>query len=70
MVKDNPPTGTYTKNYSEHNDLLYKVLKANVKMVRSVLEANSFTHTEGHDWNVLWTCQPCKSYLYEGLNEF
>lgn len=70
ILKEGPPTMTYSKtSYSEHHELMYKVLKANVKMVRSVLEANNFVHTDGHDWNVLWTCTSCKPYLYEGLNE-
>jgi tubulin polyglutamylase TTLL5 len=38
--------------------------------VRSILEANYFKHTEGHDWNVLWSSGNCKLYLYEGLNEW
>jgi hypothetical protein len=37
--------------------------------VRSLLEANGFRYTEGHDWNVLWASSSCKAYLYEGLNE-
>jgi tubulin polyglutamylase TTLL5 len=35
-----------------------------------VLEANGFQHTESHDWNVLWSNSGCKTYLYEGLNEY
>jgi len=62
---------TFAKSaYGETHELMYKVLKADVKLVWSVLEANNFYHTEGHDWNVLWTCQASKTYLYEGLNEY
>ena len=35
-----------------------------------MLEANSFAYTESHEWNVLWSNSSCKSYLYEGLNEY
>lgn len=71
IIKEGPPAITYSKtSYGEHHELLYKVLKADVKMVRSLLEANNFVHTDGHDWNVLWTCSACKPYLYEGLNEY
>lgn len=50
--------------------MLYKVFKGDTKLVRSLLQANGFQHTEGHDWNVLWASGNCKLYLYEGLNEF
>lgn len=62
---------TFSKSsYSEQHDLLYKVLKAEGKLVRSVLEAHGFVHTDGHDWNVMWTTGNCKPYLFEGLNDF
>jgi len=35
-----------------------------------MLEANGFTYTESHEWNILWSSSSCKSYLYEGLNEY
>ena len=50
--------------------MLYKLLKGDTKLVRSILEANSFNFTDSHEWNVLWATSSCKSYLYEGLNEF
>lgn len=37
---------------------------------RSLLEANNFNFTESHEWNILWSSSSCKSYLYEGLNEY
>ena len=46
------------------------MFKGDTKLVRSLLEANSFQHTEGHDWNLLWSSGNCKQYLYEGLNEW
>lgn len=62
---------TYSKSsYGEQHELLYKLLKAEGRLVRSVLEAHGFVHTDSHDWNVLWTCITCKPYLYEGLNEW
>ena len=51
-------------------ELLYKVFKGDTRLVRSLLQANSFQHTEGHDWNILWASGNCKLYLYEGLNEW
>lgn len=51
-------------------DLLYKVFKGDTRLVRSLLQANGFEHTEGHDWNLLWASGNCKHYLYEGLNEW
>ena len=53
-----------------NSDLLYKMLRFDNKLVRTILEANGFTHTESHEWNVLWSSSSCKSYLYEGLNEY
>jgi tubulin polyglutamylase TTLL5 len=35
-----------------------------------MFEANGFAYTESHDWNILWSNSSCKSYLYEGLNEY
>lgn len=71
IVKDDPPAITYSKScYTDQGEFLYKMVKTEGKLVRSVLEAHGFSHTDGHDWNVLWTCTSCKPYLYEGLNEF
>ena len=50
--------------------MLYKILKGETKLIRSLLESNTFTYTESHEWNILWSTSSCKSYLYEGLNEF
>ena len=35
-----------------------------------MFETNGFTHTESHEWNILWSASSCKSYIYEGLNEY
>ena len=72
MLHDAPPTLGYARTYNNSDtcELLYKVFRGDTKLVRSILEANYFTHTESHEWNVLWSSGACKSYLYEGLNEF
>ena len=35
-----------------------------------MLDANNFTYTDSHEWNILWSSSSCKAYLYEGLNEY
>jgi hypothetical protein len=71
IIKEGPSPLTYSKSwYADQGDLLYKVLKAEGRMIRSVLEANGFSHTDGHDWNLLWTCSSWKPYLYDNLNNF
>ncbi len=72
MVNSQVPTQNYSKSYSaiESSELLYKIFRGETKLVRSILEANGFSHTESHDWNVLWSNSGCKTYLYEGLNEY
>jgi tubulin polyglutamylase TTLL5 len=52
------------------SELLYKIFNGDTKLIRSILEANNFQHTETHDWNLLWSSGNCKAYLYEGLNEY
>ncbi len=74
MVKEAPPSSSFSKSsfldaHASSADLLYKVLKTDARIVRSVLEVHGFQHTEGHDWNVMWTNTSTKTYLYEGLNE-
>ena len=51
-------------------ELLFKMVKADSKLVKSVLETNGFGQTEGHDWNMLWTSQSQKQYIYDNLNEY
>jgi hypothetical protein len=72
MLNDTPPTLGYARaqhSNSETSELLYKIFRGDTKLVRSVLEANYFSHTEAHEWNILWSSGSCKAYLYEGLNE-
>lgn len=66
------PSLAYAKSYAqiENSELLYKIFRGETRLVRSVLEGNGFEATESHDWNVLWSNSGCKSYLYEGLNEY
>jgi len=62
---------TYQRNYNiENAEMTYKLLKGDTKLIRSLLEANNFAYTESHDWNVMWSSSSCKSYLYEGLNDY
>jgi tubulin polyglutamylase TTLL5 len=66
-------TGGYhgQKSYHiENSELLYKMLRFDNKLLRSIFECNGFSHTESHEWNILWSSSSCKSYLYEGLNEY
>ena len=72
LISSTAPTLVYAKSYSvvENNELLYKILRGETRLVRSVLEVNGFNYTESHDWNVLWSNSVCKNYLYEGLNEY
>ena len=64
-------TSTFDKSgYGEQPELLYKVLKADVKMVRALLETHGFERTDGHEWNVLWSCTSLKPYIYEGLKQY
>jgi hypothetical protein len=68
-----PPNLNYANksyNLAENSELLYKIYRGDTKLVRSLLEANQFSHTESHEWNILWSSGSCKSYLYEGLNEY
>lgn len=70
LVKDSISFSTYNKgNFMQNRDLLYRVLKTDGKIVRSILELCNFSYTDSHDWNILWLgCAP-QQYLYEGLNE-
>ena len=65
-----PTSGPSRGYHIDNSEMLYKLLKGDTKLVRSILEANAFNYTDSHEWNVLWSTSSCKSYLYEGLNEF
>lgn len=71
LLNNPPPSLGYARTcHVNDNDLLYKIFRGDTKLVRSLLEANDFSHTESHEWNILWSSGSCKSYLYEGLNEY
>lgn len=61
-------SGNGIENSNQH-ELLYKLVKTDGKLIRSVLECNGFYQTEGHDWSILWACQSMKPFMYDGLNE-
>mmetsp|Transcript_24714 Transcript_24714/g.30849 ORF Transcript_24714/g.30849 Transcript_24714/m.30849 type:complete len:107 (-) Transcript_24714:2629-2949(-) len=65
-----PTQGPGRGYHIENQEMLYKLLKGDTKLVRSILEQNNFNYTDSHEWNILWSTSSCKSYLYEGLNEF
>ncbi len=54
----------------ENRELLYKMIKSEAKLIKTLLETRGFHQTEAHDWNILWCCGNAKLYIYEGLNEF
>lgn len=61
------------KTLSEHGTeplLQYKILKSEARLVQSVLEANGFSSTEGHNWNIIWSNGHAKPYVYEGVNAY
>jgi hypothetical protein len=45
------------------------MLKCEGRLVVQTLEANGFKQTERHDWNVMWTNNSGKAYIFEGLSE-
>lgn len=74
LLNDLPPTQSFSNGpkpgYEKSNELFYKILRGDTKLVRSLLEANNFRFSDSHDWNILWSSSSCKSFLYEGLNEY
>ena len=47
--------------------MLYKMHKADAKLVKAVLGTNGFVLTEGHDWNVMWSSRGVETHIYEEL---
>ena len=35
---------------------MFKMLFADARLVKMILENHGFCHTETNDWNILWTC--------------
>lgn len=69
LVKTATPSNMFSKgSFPSSRHLLYKVHKAEAKLVRSILERSGFCYTDSHDWNVMWLACNAKLYLYEGLN--
>lgn len=36
-------------------EMQFKLIKCEAKLLKSVMETNSFVQTESHDWNLLWS---------------
>ena len=71
MVTGSLPYNGYQKSYHiENSELLYKMIRFDNKLCRSILEQHGFSSTDSHEWNILWSSSSCKSYQYEGLNEY
>ncbi|CAG9323870.1 unnamed protein product [Blepharisma stoltei] len=51
-------------------EVYYKFYKADIKIVKKVLETAGLIQTISHDWSVLWSCGAAKTFLYQNLNEF
>ena len=65
------PYNGYSKSYHiENSELLYKMIRFDNKLIRSILEQHGFSSTDSHEWNLLWSSGSCKSYQYESLNEY
>lgn len=46
-------------------DMFYKMVKADARLVKAVFETNGMNQTEGNEWNIMWTSQSVKNYVYE-----
>lgn len=51
-------------------EMFFKFVKCEQKLIRAVLESNGFMQSEGHDWNIMWSSQSYKNYIYDNLNEY
>ena len=68
MVTSSASGPSYAKSYHwDQTELLYKLLKWDAKLVRSVLEISRFRSTDFHDWNVLWINSSLNSYMKDFL---
>ena len=50
--------------------MFYKMVKADAKLVKAVMETNGLGQTESNEWNIQWTSQSVKNHVYEAMNEF
>ena len=68
-----PKPGTMTVYQGptvEGQELTFKMLKTDSRLLRSIMVLHGFSTTEGHNWNMLWTNTAGKPYLYSGLNPY
>ena len=68
-----PKPGTMTVYQGptvEGQELTFKMLKTDSRLLRSLMVLHGFSTTEGHNWNMLWTNTAGKPYLYTGLNPY
>ena len=49
--------------------MFFKMVKADAKLVKAVMETNGLSQTETNEWNILWTSQSVKSAIYEQMTE-
>jgi hypothetical protein len=52
MLKENYTAPTLAP--ADPNELLYRFFKADTRLIKAILENNNFSHTDGHNWNLLW----------------
>lgn len=59
------------QQFDQPDQMLFRVMHAEARLVRLILESHGFQQTESNDWNILWTCNgtSSKAYMYETLNE-
>jgi hypothetical protein len=47
--------GAILTNNNNDNELFFKLIKCEAKLLKAVLENNGVVQTESHDWNILWS---------------
>lgn len=63
LVTGSLPYNGYQKSYHiENSELLYKMIRFDNKLCRSIFEQHGFSSTDSHEWNMLWSSGSCKSY--------
>ena len=54
LVKDTIAFSTYAKgSFLQTKELVYRILKTDARLVRSILEQSGFGYTDSHNWNFL-----------------
>jgi Tubulin-tyrosine ligase family len=46
----------HVRSYDQSDALTFKIMMAEAKLLRLILESHGFIQTETNDWNLLWTC--------------